>query len=257
MASKGSVSEKPNIVVISSNIDLTIAKALSPLFSVHLSSWKHKDRMIQDHLPLLLLCDLDYCSNIKEELLHLIQKNLPDFLKAVIFYSGVKIQLVLSPNNGAIMQPIASKLSDPEIIKEFFSLLESDPLEHFHQSVQISYKYLPVQIRSIIDICCSFYYRIHSFQDLITISSNLVPEDESLFLNETELPFNVYLERLKIQMSIGIMINTDMSLKEISNLIGYKSHSDFTADFEKIQGISAHQFRKECMEKFENGNLGG
>ncbi|OGL46182.1 MAG: hypothetical protein A2161_09290 [Candidatus Schekmanbacteria bacterium RBG_13_48_7] len=79
-----------------------------------------------------------------------------------------------------------------------------------------------------------------------------LPEIPDQFFKETGLSFDDYLLNLKIEISIGIITNTDMPLTEISNMIGYSSHSNFLEDFKKFNGVSAEEFREKVFLKSQN-----
>ncbi|MBP1990062.1 helix-turn-helix domain-containing protein [Paenibacillus eucommiae] len=60
----------------------------------------------------------------------------------------------------------------------------------------------------------------------------------------TGYPLNEYMHRLKIAESKNILLNTDSSVKEIANLLGYKDVFYFSRLFKKFVGVSPLVYRK-------------
>ncbi|MNI54103.1 Regulatory protein SoxS [compost metagenome] len=57
--------------------------------------------------------------------------------------------------------------------------------------------------------------------------------------------FNEYLNRVRIEKACLLLKeNSDLSISEISGVVGYSDHSYFTRVFRKLMGISPSQYRK-------------
>jgi AraC family transcriptional regulator of arabinose operon len=60
----------------------------------------------------------------------------------------------------------------------------------------------------------------------------------------TGYPFNEYLHRLKTAEAKNILINTELSIKEIAGILGYKDVFYFSRLFKKFVGIAPDSYRK-------------
>lgn len=65
-----------------------------------------------------------------------------------------------------------------------------------------------------------------------------------LFNEEVGEGFNSYVNRIRIEHAKKMMLYTDHQLKDISDLVGFQSHSYFNRVFKKIVGASPLAFRK-------------
>ena len=54
-----------------------------------------------------------------------------------------------------------------------------------------------------------------------------------------------YIKNLRIKKAKELMTETDLSILEIAQRVGYEHNSSFTRVFKEIEGISPAQFRKE------------
>ena len=75
------------------------------------------------------------------------------------------------------------------------------------------------------------YYLVHSFSKEYGIS-----------------PISYLIER-RIKESKHHLSNTDHSLSQISNLLGFSSQSYFSQSFKKLEGISPNEYRKQCRSR--------
>jgi len=60
----------------------------------------------------------------------------------------------------------------------------------------------------------------------------------------TGYPFNEYIHRLKAAEAKKILLNTDLSVKEVSGMLGYKDVFYFSRLFKKYVGLAPHVYRK-------------
>lgn len=59
-------------------------------------------------------------------------------------------------------------------------------------------------------------------------------------------PLNEYIHRLKIAEAKNILLNTDMSVKEIGEALGYKDMFYFSRVFKKVTGLSPRSYRNRA-----------
>ena len=65
-----------------------------------------------------------------------------------------------------------------------------------------------------------------------------------LFRKETKMSFSKYLIQLRIKTAIMLLRKTELSVKQISLIVGYKDISNFYRHFRGITGISPSFYRK-------------
>ena len=62
---------------------------------------------------------------------------------------------------------------------------------------------------------------------------------------ETGLGVNDYINRIRIEKSVELLLNTDMSISEISYEVGFSYPRYFSTSFKNLKGVSPSNFKKE------------
>lgn len=65
-----------------------------------------------------------------------------------------------------------------------------------------------------------------------------------IFKQEMGCSFNTYLNRLRVDKSKQLLLQSDLQLVDIANALGFEDQSYFTKVFKRITGESPNQFRK-------------
>ena len=65
-----------------------------------------------------------------------------------------------------------------------------------------------------------------------------------LFKEELGLTFIEYLTKIRIDAAKRLLLETNMTVSEISDLVGYQDPSYFTKVFKKREGVTPTQFRR-------------
>jgi two-component system response regulator YesN len=65
-----------------------------------------------------------------------------------------------------------------------------------------------------------------------------------VFKRETNITFNNYLNRIRIEMSKSLLSDDSIPLAEVSYLVGYEEQSYFSKVFKKIEGVAPGSYRK-------------
>ena len=60
---------------------------------------------------------------------------------------------------------------------------------------------------------------------------------------------NEYVNRRRVEKSIELLLNTDLSVEEISQRVGFGSAAYFTVNFKREKGIAPLKFRKNVRDK--------
>lgn len=61
----------------------------------------------------------------------------------------------------------------------------------------------------------------------------------------TGMGINEYINQRKIEKAENLLLNTDLSISEISDRLGFTYQRYFSTIFKKIKGISPSQFRNQ------------
>lgn len=64
------------------------------------------------------------------------------------------------------------------------------------------------------------------------------------FKKELGMTVSEYISVKRIERAEGLLVNTDMSVEEISSAVGFSSAAYFGANFKKLKGMSPLKFRK-------------
>ena len=82
------------------------------------------------------------------------------------------------------------------------------------------------------------------FGKLRTCSTEHTPYMSKRFKQETGVTFSEYLKHVRIDASRRLLINTDKSVAEISELVGYMDTTFFHNTFRTIVGCTPLEYRK-------------
>ena len=83
-----------------------------------------------------------------------------------------------------------------------------------------------------------------SQQTLEKIASMSGTKLKKLFKQKYQLSITEYSQRRRVNMAETLLLNTSLSIKEISESVGYSSHSKFSSCFKKFKGIYPRDVRK-------------
>lgn len=70
-----------------------------------------------------------------------------------------------------------------------------------------------------------------------------------LFTKETGENFSIYASKLKIQWAKNLLEETDMTINEVSEELGFGESGYFIKTFKKYEGITPFLYRKYCKKK--------
>lgn len=68
-----------------------------------------------------------------------------------------------------------------------------------------------------------------------------------LIKQELGINFNTYLHKLRIEESLKLLKNEDMTIKEISNAVGYLSEHTFIRNFKSLMGKTPNHYRNSNL----------
>lgn len=101
--------------------------------------------------------------------------------------------------------------------------------------------------RRIIDFVNDNYMRSIRIGDAFESGQYSTPYLSKHFKQETGVTFSEYLKNVRIDASRRLLINTDKSVAEISELVGYADTTFFHNTFRNIVGCTPLEYRKNQM----------
>lgn len=78
----------------------------------------------------------------------------------------------------------------------------------------------------------------------------------SYFSTHHKEGFSEYLNRVRIKKSMELLESSNVSISNISGMVGYSEHSYFCKVFKRITGMSPGSYRKELQARHENEEKG-
>ncbi|MBQ7045616.1 MAG: helix-turn-helix domain-containing protein [Clostridia bacterium] len=148
-------------------------------------------------------------------------------------------------------------LSQSEINEERKMLAQSLKFHEILQRVYITQsRNLPndtaAAIRKILDT--NLYKSDFSMKDVSTLLGLSKAQIINIFREKyNKTPYKYFIDR-RIQLSVTMLLNTDMSIKEISDTLHFSDQHYYANVFRKSIGTSPKQFRKEHMEVFKKSS---
>ena len=71
---------------------------------------------------------------------------------------------------------------------------------------------------------------------------------------ETGMGVNDYINRIRIERSVELLLNTDLSISEISYEVGFSYPRYFSTSFKNIKGMTPTRFKQENKDKLSTDN---
>ena len=68
----------------------------------------------------------------------------------------------------------------------------------------------------------------------------------------TDMGVNDYINKFRIDKAVDLLLNTDLSITEISEQTGFSYQRYFSSVFKQVKGVAPSQFRREAQEAKEN-----
>jgi AraC-like DNA-binding protein len=101
-----------------------------------------------------------------------------------------------------------------------------------------------LRVGNVIGALENDFSRDWKLDDLLKIANMSRSNLMRVFRKATGQPPIEYLVRLRVQRSMEMLLNTDLSITEIAMEIGFNDSSYFTRQFRKINGLSPSAYRK-------------
>ncbi len=89
---------------------------------------------------------------------------------------------------------------------------------------------------------------VQQLADLVYVSKSYLSR---IFRRQTGMSLNDYLQKLRVEAAKSILVSSNLSVEEVSSMVGYHSPKYFYRVFLSNTGMSPREFRKsESPEKF-------
>lgn len=130
-----------------------------------------------------------------------------------------------------------------EMIKYFTSkVADSKSVHHYSKPIVLAIEYIQQNLHQSIRM-----------EDLCEASFLSASYLSTLFKNETGFTISSYILNSRIQTAQNMLLHSDFSISQISEILAFNSESYFCCVFKKQCGISPAQFRKENYLKSLTG----
>lgn len=106
-------------------------------------------------------------------------------------------------------------------------------------------------INQAVSIVEKNYHRDLSLSDVaekLSISESYLSR---LFKDKLQKNFKQFLTERKIEKAKELLVNTELTIREISSSVGYNSHKQFCLMFKSVEGITAYEYRNAFRGKSE------
>ena len=153
----------------------------------------------------------------------------------------------MQPEISQIFTQIESAFNKKDDDKAFLSFLKL--LAVLNEAPKATLEGPQSALHDIMKYCQEHYGDISCLQDIadaLFISKYHICH---LFSKYVEIPFNVYLNRLRIKASCDMLVETHVSISEIAQACGFSTATYFCNAFKKQLGLSPLTYRKMNTEK--------
>lgn len=93
-----------------------------------------------------------------------------------------------------------------------------------------------------------FYENIH-IKTLADIEHYNISYYSDWFKNNMNITVTEYIKNLRIKKAKELILETDLSMLQISEMVGYEHNSSFTRVFKEIEGVSPVQFKRKSKNQ--------
>ncbi|WP_395632917.1 helix-turn-helix domain-containing protein [Flavobacterium sp.] len=156
-------------------------------------------------------------------------------------------RVVNSKSSGILIKPfkITDLKATIQIAVHDQSDLKTFPYNSYNKYLN-GFKTIPPVLRSVlIHIEDNIAERIE-IEDLVKITGWSRFHFTKVFTKSIGIPPKKYIIERKIEISKKLLKNNSFSIHQISNMLNFKSQSDFSRTFKKITGNPPEKYRKSC-----------
>ncbi|MDO5725976.1 MAG: AraC family transcriptional regulator [Tissierellia bacterium] len=160
------------------------------------------------------------------------------------------------PKINQIMYEVANFDEDAEIAKIFYEskvyeiismmvLYLNSNKKNEQANLNLQDEIAIKEITSYIEDHYNFNIKLSTLSKIACMSESKLKTSFKLYHN---FSITEYIQRLRMQKAEHLLISTDMSIKEIAKIVGYKNPSRFSELFKRYKGLSPKDFKKLITE---------
>ncbi len=207
---------------------------------------------------------LQKCKKSRKIQMHVCHAGLIDIVVPIIYKEEIIGYILLGQlkrdNDFSSVEKYISKFSlNPEEIKEYYttlSLFEYDKIQSVAALVSMLVKYIIIEkmlkldFNKVVESAEAFIEENLSKSLSIELISKSTHISKSVLYKNFRTVFNCtvsqYVNRKRVEKSVDLLLNSDLSIEEISQKVGFSSASYYTINFKKEKGVSPIKFRKNA-----------
>ena len=142
----------------------------------------------------------------------------------------------------------ALKIGVEDYILKPVSKTDINEISHTEKTAKdVSYsKYKDILTKKIEDKYSEISFNLNSLADEMNLSSGYL---SSLFKNLFGIPFQDYLNNMRMEKAKLLLLTTDLKNYEIGELVGIENFNYFNSKFKKTFGMTPKEFKKSVLEK--------
>ena len=138
-------------------------------------------------------------------------------------------------------------------LPELVELLLTDLLERYYNRYP-EYKKLDKRIADAMNYIAANYSRRLTLEEVAAVIYLSPSRFSHLFRTECGVDFSSYLRKLRIMVAHDMLLQTHLSISEISLLTGFASQQHFTTMYRKMTGKTPAYYRKNSRSQADKNN---
>lgn len=155
--------------------------------------------------------------------------------------------------DGSIRKIIMEMYNEYELKRAgYLELIRSKMIEIFIKSVRPLYINMPHSYKNksdafsrVLQFINTHYMKPIALEEICRISNYTVPYMSKKFKQTFGMTFREYVTQLRITAARRYLANTDKSIDEIMDLVGYKDKKSFYTAFKKVSDITPNAYRRK------------
>lgn len=104
------------------------------------------------------------------------------------------------------------------------------------------------EMREVVDFIFEHYHERISIEQLASLAFLSCRQFERRFRRFFFMSPSDFVLKIRIDVSVRLLIETDFSITKIANRVGFYDNSYYTRQFKKAMGLSPLQFRKKFLD---------
>lgn len=175
-----------------------------------------------------------------------------DIMDATRMYNSVKDCILVSGQHGNQLESDHVRSSEKTVYQKDDNLkTEKEKNGNFFYEKCVPDEYLPKN--HLLKPVFEYIFENKSENLSLTDAANLAHISASyfsrLFTKEVGVNYSLFMNQLKIGWSKELLMETDLSITQISNELGYNDSAYFVKIFKRYTGVTPCKFRRESQKK--------